>query len=591
MQPSPGYGGLSSIASIPSLSDRGRSPSQDVTGPARAAPVIFDVPEDSPSPQAVRATPSQRLGDKQWLQTDDIFDYAKFALQAMTKAMARKIGQTRSQALRGQLSLADPHHATQLINGSAGLKDKVRDLLPGPIVFMPVSNADKHWSLLVVNRDSQQAFHYDSMVRREHLRMAPSTAQFQKASLVAKEFGINLRPAPTALQHDEYSCGDHVAAGIEALASGFLNSNGQRWAFDLSGIEPNRDRIIKGLTQHEQPPTGQTDVNSPHSRSSTVDLDLNEKPALDIGHLVGPNWQHGPQFLSGLLTSALDNAGLRPTQRMPQTTFQINGEPYAAELNQGFVWVAPLSSMQEAAGPSHAMQPAQAGTPSAGPSSSQPSGAPQAPDFGHAVDANWIHGDQTASLDLMFAMAEQGVLPSPQVPRREVQIRGERYTAQIADPEGHSVRLSWAPRPGAALPPGLLDFDRNTLLDRINARMGHASGQGLNCLLDSISQLAFGTPRRPGAFMPEMDARVRDMRQILAAGGLAPQQGELDVYESGPLGAMLADTFNLRLQFIQQHEDIAGMHFVHPVLGQEGLPIVRILNTPGHFQPLWPRQE
>jgi hypothetical protein len=362
------------------------------------------------------------------------------------------------------------------------------------------------------------------------------------------------------------------------------------------------------LTQHEQPPTGQTDVNSPQTRSSTVELDLNAEPALDIGHLVGPNWQHGPQFLSGLLTSALDNAGLRPTQRMPQTTFQINGEPYAAELNQGFVWVAPLSSMQEAAGPSHAVQPARAGTPSevtgpahatyaphgaaaAGPSSSQPSGWPQPPEFGHVVGGDWVHGDRLASQGLMYAMAEQMALPTPRVPRTELQIRGERYTAQIADPKGDSVWLSWAPRPGAALPQGLLDIDRNTLLDRINARMGHASGQGLNCLLDSIVQLAWGTPREPRAFMPEMDAQVRDMRQMLAANNLAPQQGQLDVYESGSLGELLADTFNLRLQFIQQHEDIAGMHFVHPVLGQEGLPIVRILNTPGHFQPLWPQHE
>jgi hypothetical protein len=132
-----------------------------------------------------------------------------------------------------------------------------------------------------------------------------------------------------------------------------------------------------------------------------------------------------------------------------------------------------------------------------------------------------------------------------------------------------------------------LDFDRNTLLDRINARMGHASGQGLNCLLDSIAQLAFNTPRGPRSFMPDMDAQVQQTRQMLASVRAVERQGQLDVYESGNVGLLLANTFNLRLQFIQQHE---GRHFVHPVLGQQG-PLVRILNTPGHFQPLWPRQE
>jgi hypothetical protein len=170
------------------------------------------------------------------------------------------------------------------------------------------------------------------------------------------------------------------------------------------------------------------------------------------------------------------------------------------------------------------------------------------------------------------------------MPRTALQIRGEPYVAHLVDGD---VLLSWTPAPGAELPPGPAAIDRGTLLDRVGLEMGRASGQGLNCLLDSIAQLANETPRQTHP-MPALDSHVQTMRYMLASAGVVDRQGQIDVFETANAGALLAQTFQVRLQFIQETEDRAI--FVHPVIGDEGRPLLRILNTPGHFQPLWPSQ-
>jgi len=207
----------------------------------------------------------------------------------------------------------------------------------------------------------------------------------------------------------------------------------------------------------------------------------------------------------------------------------------------------------------------------------------QAPELDDAVASQWVHGDRYASPDVMHALAMAGVLPTEARPQTALRIRGQRYEALLMD---GNVWLHWAPARDRELSPGPAAMDRPTLLGRLGVEMGNASGQGLNCLLDSVVQLANGT-RRGRRPMPELDGMVQTMRDMLANVGVVDRHGQIDVYEGANAGALLAQTFQLRLQFIQDHGD-DGV-FVHPVIGHEG-PLLRILHTPGHFQPLWPQR-
>lgn len=117
--------------------------------------------------------------------------------------------------------------------------------------------------------------------------------------------------------------------------------------------------------------------------------------------------------------------------------------------------------------------------------------------------------------------------------------------------------------------------------------IGHASGQGLNCLLDSILQVYHGVRSMPGINTVESQwfqheaQRLRE--HILTPSGIAPLHGEIDIY--GGAGQLLADSLGVRLQVIQQTP--AGEFISHPPLGHNG-PLINLLHTPGHFQPLWP---
>ncbi|WP_423600855.1 Ulp1 family isopeptidase [Roseateles sp. MS654] len=208
----------------------------------------------------------------------------------------------------------------------------------------------------------------------------------------------------------------------------------------------------------------------------------------------------------------------------------------------------------------------------------------QAPELDEAVAAEWVHGDRYASPEVLHALATAGALPTEARPQTTLRIRGQRYEALLVD---GNVWLHWTPARDRELSPGPAAMDRATLLGRLGVEMGNASGHGLNCLLDSIVQLANGTRRRR-ASVPELDGLVQTMREMLANVGVVDRHGQIDVYEGANAGALLAQTFQMRLQFIQDNgED--GV-FVHPVIGHEG-PLLRILHTPGHFQPLWPSRQ
>ncbi|MGM9490386.1 Ulp1 family isopeptidase [Ideonella sp. YS5] len=248
--PAPAGSAFDSLSSIAPLSrlGGGRSvdpgtPSQEVTGPARAAPAIGDVDR-----RVVHASAAARLASDPWLGDEDIHRYATVALHRI----ADEIG-PRGHAMLGQLAVANPAQTALMLDGDAAQRADVLQHLTAPIVFLPVNGANRHWSLLVVDRASGQAVHYDSLIHPMRIAEAASTAQFRRARDAAVHFGIAQTAAmPTAPQNDGHSCGDHVAAGIEELARRLLNRGFQGVSLDLRGIVPSRARVIELVTEHER---------------------------------------------------------------------------------------------------------------------------------------------------------------------------------------------------------------------------------------------------------------------------------------------------------------------------------------------------
>jgi hypothetical protein len=127
-----------------------------------------------------------------------------------------------------------------------------------------------------------------------------------------------------------------------------------------------------------------------------------------------------------------------------------------------------------------------------------------------------------------------------------------------------------------------------SVLAQLNLERGFASGDALNCLIDTVLQLSTTGVRRPDhgqTPMPGLDQRVPQWRQYLFAAGVVPQHGMIDLYSATRAGQDLAHNLGVRIQIIQWEN---GRVSAHPVLGQQGR-LVHILHTPGHFQPLWPR--
>jgi hypothetical protein len=125
--------------------------------------------------------------------------------------------------------------------------------------------------------------------------------------------------------------------------------------------------------------------------------------------------------------------------------------------------------------------------------------------------------------------------------------------------------------------------------------VGFASGEGFSCLLDSILQ-GYHNIRRghdaPRGLTDWLDGEVRRVREALSAQGvdLVPARGDIDIY--GGAGSYLAGAMGLRLRVIQaefqERPDGTYVRYTpHPEIGRSDAPLVRLLHTPGHFQPLW----
>ncbi|MEX3683034.1 Ulp1 family isopeptidase [Paraburkholderia sp. BR14320] len=242
-----GQGSLVSLSGYGAQESYSRSP-LEVTGPSRPAPEIVDV-DDYPSPEAAPESAAQRLARDPWLHDNNLLNYNQMVLHTI----AQEMGPGGYQRLSQTLIVADSQQVTRLNEGTAEEQAEVLQHFTAPILLMPVNHANRHWSLLVVNRNSRQAFHYDSMIPPEHAHEATFTGPYEVARRVAHVLGVGAPMGmPMAQQRDEDSCGDHVLAGIETLARRILLDHQYPVQMDLSDIQPSRENIIATLTQYEQ---------------------------------------------------------------------------------------------------------------------------------------------------------------------------------------------------------------------------------------------------------------------------------------------------------------------------------------------------
>ena len=164
---------------------------------------------------------------------------------------------------------------------------------------------------------------------------------------------------------------------------------------------------------------------------------------------------------------------------------------------------------------------------------------------------------------------------------------------------GGTSEVTGPSRLAQGLPQGPVPGTLRRFLRTENVEMGFASGEALNCLIDTVLQLAYNQ-RRPDNWqtpMPGLDQSVREWRQYLSNVGVVDRHGQIDlygpdVYGANGVGVTLAHSLRIRIQAIQVGAN--GEVTVHPILGQEADPygqtrLVHILHTPGHFQPLWPK--
>ncbi len=247
------YDDLSSINSGHRQGHFGFDPNtpSEVAGPSGPAREIVDV-DDYPSPQAQFVPAAQRLAGGAWLGDEDLLRYSQMFLQAF----AEELGPNGHERINQMLHIADPQQVQLLVNGEAHQRAAVLNHLTAPILLLPVNDPNHHWSLLVVYRSARQAYHYDSMVPPQLAESAGHFDQFHNQFAIARQvanvFGIQEpRGMPTAMQPDGHSCGDHVLAGIEALARGIVNRQAD-FTWDLSAIQPSRQRIVDTLTRYEQ---------------------------------------------------------------------------------------------------------------------------------------------------------------------------------------------------------------------------------------------------------------------------------------------------------------------------------------------------
>ncbi|MPW11590.1 hypothetical protein GCT19_40195 [Paraburkholderia sp. CNPSo 3155] len=98
--------------------------------------------------------------------------------------------------------------------------------------------------------------------------------------------------------------------------------------YDEYGVS---DSYPTGYSLPWSPPV-QSQAHDPYSSTWSEPSSLNP-PRPEIGHIAGPDWQHGNQVASDLLISMLDMQGLAPNEYMRQTEFNIHGERYRAVLD------------------------------------------------------------------------------------------------------------------------------------------------------------------------------------------------------------------------------------------------------------------
>ncbi|WP_168991665.1 Ulp1 family isopeptidase [Paraburkholderia sp. UYCP14C] len=242
------FAGLSSLGYGVPYGSRAFDPDtpQSVIGPSHpAGPEIVDV--DSYTRQAANVSVAQRLAADPWLWDNDFVAYTDVLAQ-----------QWLGQPAAHWLNFIDPQQVRLLTDGTPQQRREVLARIAGPdsppILFLPVNVGDRHWSLLVVNRQTAQAFHYDSGIPPDGAPFITNTAQFQRAAQVAAVLGTGA-PAgmPIPQQADGYSCGDHVLEGIEELARRVITGEFfQPDGMNLRNIRPDRPRILAVLTQAEQ---------------------------------------------------------------------------------------------------------------------------------------------------------------------------------------------------------------------------------------------------------------------------------------------------------------------------------------------------
>ena len=147
---------------------------------------------------------------------------------------------------------------------------------------------------------------------------------------------------------------------------------------------------------------------------------------------------------------------------------------------------------------------------------------------------------------------------------------GSRAIQSEAHPDGPPVRLT--------------AHHQRYLQQQFNVDVGHASGEGLNCLLESFLQLFHNRRIERGQDTPEGIRTIAPiLRDILIEMGAASENTFIDVY--GGAAQYLADTYRVRIQIVELR---ARAPVLHPIIGDEGLPLLQILHTVNHFQPLWP---
>ena len=178
-----------------------------------------------------------------------------------------------------------------------------------------------------------------------------------------------------------------------------------------------------------------------------------------------------------------------------------------------------------------------------------------------------------------------GLLP----PRRNGTLDSSNATLRSPDPNRHGHASSRDVRSDAhpdGAPARLTAVHERHLRERFDVDVGHASGAGLNCLLDSVLQLFHNQRIARDQQAPEwMRTIARILRDILIEKGAASENAFIDVY--GGTAQYLAETYRVRIQVIEQRD---GAAVLHPAIGDEGHRLLQVLHTVDHFQPLWPRR-